>query len=165
MASSGNASAEFVMIPVPKRLVGDVYRLLADAAEKDDSIEAPHARLRGTEVYSADEEKHATRLLQWTPALVRRNWTESPEALKRALRYLADRPDQSIPIDELAQAVYGNGDIPSRRRLAGMLGAFGHRVSSRYHVSTWPIAVTNDHDLGMYVYVMPAVFAELHRGL
>jgi len=60
-------------------------------------------------------------------ALVRRAFSESADAMRRFLSYLADNPSRLIPNHEIAESLG-----VSRPQLAGMLGAFGRRWANRY---------------------------------
>ena len=81
--------------------------------------------------------------------------------MKLVLRHLADATGQWIPSDQLAGVAYP--DTGNRRQLAGALGAWGHRCSSRYKVETWPFEVRWNHEIAMYEYGMQQHFADLYR--
>jgi len=109
---------EFVMVPVPNERVQEVYRLLASA-----SIASSDAS--GQSDAAAEDAK-------WTDAEIARAYRESQDRMKRFLDYLASVDGKHVTAEETAAAVGY-----SRHQQAGMLGAFGHRVNSRYGRSSW----------------------------
>ncbi len=111
-------ATEFIMVPVPRERVQEVYRLLA--FEPTDSAAPPEDGARDVEV------------VPWSDEEIGKAYRESPERMKRFLDFLASVAGKPVTPEESAEAVGY-----SRHQQAGMLGAFGHRVKSRYGRSTW----------------------------
>lgn len=65
------------------------------------------------------------------------------------LDYLAERPGQEVTTEELSGAI-GR----TRSQIAGVAGAFGHRLKSRYGIDTWPFEAYWSRRHGMVVYRM-----------
>jgi hypothetical protein len=66
--------------------------------------------------------------------LVRRVYRESDDQFRHLLQLLADRPDQPMSTEEVAEALQLERGVGY---LAGMLGAFGRRSNNRYD-GFWP---------------------------
>lgn len=159
------AERQFVMVPVPPELVTEVMAFVASRTGSAASAvrTSPSKEPRGGHAGPNDlKEQEDTRLTEWTEALLRRNWQDSPPTVRALLGHLADHPDTPVPITELASAVYDDGD---RSKLAGVLGAFGRRTKNRYHATTWPFYVEWNWDLEVWQYRMPGWAAEIIRGL
>lgn len=103
------SSSSYVYVPVPADRLEEVFRFLAG--------------LNNGESERADLE-----------ALVRRIYRESDEQFRYLLLLLADRPNQPLSTEEVAEALDLERGTAS---LAGMLGAFGRRSNNRYD-SFWP---------------------------
>ncbi len=144
MQETDDRTDEFVLVPVPKSRVLEVYGLLARQPVSDDT--------------------DAVRLREWTPALLQRTWDESPEPLKQVLRLLKERAGQAVLIDELALAALGSGDAAHRKKLGGMLSGLTKRTRE-YGATTWPFVVRKNPDAGVPEYSMPESIAERHDGL
>lgn len=145
-----NEELDFVSVPIPRRLVTAVYRFVAE--QEAELAPSDHAT---RDSLSEAEQREA----EWDDALIRRNWQESPPTIRAFLRVLAKRPDELVPITELARAVYpADAD---RAKLAGVLGAFGRRCSSRYDVRTWPFWREWNYETSMWEYAMDARIAEM----
>ena len=106
---------EFVSVPVPSRLVTKVYELIAKLETGESE---PDAR--------AEQARTGASLSQ---PLVERMYGESEDAHRRLLVYLADRPDQWLDSQSVAD---GLGLKHGRKSLTGSLGAFGRRADHRY---------------------------------
>lgn len=104
---------EFVMVPVPRNRVLEVYALLAAP---------PGARGPAGAEATPDDERDL-----WDAALVERAYRESSDAMRGVLDHLADHPGQRILSADLGQVVGY-----SRPQLAGVFGAFGRRWNNRY---------------------------------
>ena len=145
---------------VPKGYVTDVYAFIGQLDGKLGLSESESDRPAGV-ASSEGSNPRDDRPREWDDDLVKRSWAESPPSMKLVLRHLADAADQWIPIDQLARVAYP--DTGSRRQLAGALGAWGHRCSSRYKVEEWPFEVHWNHETAMNEYGMPQHFADLYR--
>ena len=147
-------------VMVPKGYVTAVYGFIAERERMLDRSE-PEADRPADEASLDGSDPRDARAREWNDELVKRSWAESPPSMKLVLRHLADAADQWIPIDQLARVAYP--DTGSRRQLAGALGAWGHRCSSRYKVEERPFEVHWNHETAMNEYGMPQHFADLYR--
>jgi hypothetical protein len=138
--------AEFIMVPVPRERVQEVYRLLASDPMTSDSASADQA---GAEDGAP-----------WTNGEIARAYRESPERMKRFLDYLASMAGRPATSAETAQAV----DY-SPHQQAGMLGAFGHRVRSRYGKPRWFFAYEWSEQREAWAYSMGESAARVIRDL
>lgn len=102
-------SSSYVYVPVSVDKLEEVFRFLAGLND----AEPARANLE---------------------ALVRRIYRESDEQFRRLLHLLADRPNQPLSTEEVAEALALERGTAS---LAGMLGAFGRRSNNRYD-GFWP---------------------------
>lgn len=136
---------ELVTVMVPKKALLKVYRLLANMDTNDASTEDAASK----ELSVPDE---------WTPSRIRTAVQQSPPAMRDILRALAQRADEWLTTHELAQAIQGNPEA-DWKTVAGTLGAFGRRVSSRYGLDSLPFEGTYDHNAGCRVHRMSAEMA------
>ena len=151
---------DFVPVMVPKGYVTAVYGFIAERERMLDRSE-PESDRPADEASLDGSDPRDVRTREWNDELIRRSWAESPRSMRLVLRHLADAADQWIPIDQLANVAFP--DTGSRRQLAGALGAWGHRCSSRYDVTTWPFEARWNHENAMYEYGMEEHFADLYR--
>ena len=160
MAGNGETGDELVQVLVPRRHLGKVYGFICNLMEADGVPSAIPA------VPSADAGEPATDgwIDEWTEEVVRRNWGESPETVGRLLRHLADHPGQPVLIADVAKAVYEDGDLVDRQRLAGVLGAFQRRLGNRYDVA-FPFWREWNYREEMWQFTMPENIARKHREL
>jgi uncharacterized protein DUF6416 len=135
---------EYVQVPVPVDRVQEVYGLLAKPARAG----APQTKNGAAE---------------WAKDGIVRMYRESPEPMRAALDYLAANPGREVSSDEMANAV---GQSP--KQWSGVLGAFGHRLSSRYRWTQWPFERRWSTSANRTVYAMTAEVAEIikeaHQG-
>jgi hypothetical protein len=129
----------YVMVPVPEERVTEIFGILSRSADP---------------VASATENGAA----DWAREPIVRMYRESPPAMKAFLDHLADNPERDFTSVEMAQAI-GRTD----RQFRGVLGAFGHRVHSRYRWDTWPFDVRWDTGRGFNVYRMSRAVADMIR--
>lgn len=139
-------ATEFIMVPVPRERVQDVYRLLA--SEPTQSVVAAAAVTR-------DDEG-----VPWSDREITRAYRESPEKMKRFLDYLVSVAGKPATAGETALAVGY-----TRPQQAGMLGAFGHRVKGRYGRSTWFFDASWSDRQGAWTYTMGQAAAKVLRDL
>jgi hypothetical protein len=114
-----NGDEQFVSVPVPAHRVQEVYALLAQtpAGAKHEPTPA-----------SGPENG-------WTEQLVRRMFKESGDPMQRMLRMLAEADGEEVSTNEIAAAL----DLPKgASSVAGMAGAIGRRVNSRYGMEGLP---------------------------
>jgi hypothetical protein len=138
--------SELVSIPVPKRHLTRVYGFIA-SLESADGISQESLGLNG------DGKKK-----EWTAELIRRQFLESPDTIKRFEKLLAERAGTWLSTSEIAQAL---GASHGTKTIAGALGAYGRRVSNRYQMSTWPFETRWIHEEGQQSYCMPSEVAEI----
>jgi hypothetical protein len=123
----------YVSIPVPEERVQEVYELLARPLASPTSSDSPS---------------------QFSDVDVRRMWTESGERMRIVLARLGDHPDEEFTAKELAKLLE-----VTTNQFSGVMGAFGHRVKSRYGWSEWPIAWRWDNEKSTVIYTMPSKVA------
>jgi hypothetical protein len=139
-------SSEFVMMPVPVDRVQEVYELLARPSVADGTGTADGASVIP---------------LPWSDEFLRRAYKESSAAMKSVLDTLASRPGETVSVADLAVATGLD-----RRKVPGVLGAFGRRWSHRYDQgeANLPFKSYRSVAAGMTVYEMDeAVAAALTR--
>ena len=142
--------SEFVSIPIPKRHLMRVYGFIASLESVDGT---PQARVG---VNGDGKEK------EWTPELIRRQFLESPDTIKRFEKLLADHEGTWLSTSNIAQAL---GAARGAKTIAGALGAYGRRVSNRYRMSTWPFENRWIHEEKQQSYCMPSEVAEIIKSL
>jgi len=109
---------DFVNVPVPAERVQEVYSLLA---------QQPAGGSSRPSVGGADA--------GWTEALVVRMFKESADPMQHMLRMLADADGAEVSTNEIAAKL----DLPKgAASVAGMAGAIGRRVNSRYSMDGLP---------------------------
>lgn len=131
-----NGSDEMVSVMVPRRLVTQVYGLIArlDAGLPVESVSPTPAAPASSADSTSD----------WTDKLLRRMIEESPPAMRDILGLLASRPGESLGAEDLAKSIKANKDA-NWNTIAGTLGAFGRRVKSRYKSDQWPFTAKYEH--------------------
>jgi len=129
------SNEELVSVMVPKMHLAKVYGLIAklDGGEAEQPAAEPKPSTNPAP--NADE---------WTPSRIRTAVEQSPPAMRDILRALADRAGEWLTTHDLAQAIQGNPNA-DWKTVAGTLGAFGRRVSSRYGLETLPFEGKRDH--------------------
>lgn len=140
----------------------DVYGFIAQlTGRKSDGASTPEASPDSLNAEEMDDDER--RILDWDGELAERSFIESPASMKTVLRFLSENADEWTPIEQMARVVYpASGD---RQQFAGVLGAWGHRCSSRYGVTTWPFEVRDNHRIAMKEYRMERHFADLYRAV
>ena len=151
---------DFVPIMVPRDHVNDVYVHLGRLLDGATAPPTPAPDRLADAVDRADTDSLGDSVREWGPDLVGRSWAESPPSMRSVLRHLAEAADQWIPIHDLARVAYP--DTGSRQQLAGALGAWGHRCSSRYGAATRPFETRWNHGTQLYEYRMAPHFADLY---
>lgn len=145
-----DSASEFISIPVPKRHLTRVYGFIA-------SLELPEGTTQARVGLNGDGKQK-----EWTPELIRRQFVESPDTIKRFERLLADHEGTWLSTSNIAQAL---GAARGAKTIAGALGAYGRRVSNRYRMSTWPFENRWIHEEGQQSYCMPSEVAEIIKAL
>lgn len=112
-----SSESQFVMVPVPTHRLQEVYALLGQ----------PPTVVPTT--------KPATDDNGWTEAILRRLYNESADNAKHLLRFLAKADGEEVSTNEIAKEL----NLPKgAMSVAGMAGAIGRRVNSRYGMSGPP---------------------------
>jgi hypothetical protein len=142
--------SELVSIPVPKRYLMRVYGFIASLESADETSQM-HPGLNG------DGEPK-----EWTPELIRRQFLESPDTIRRFEKLLAEHHGTWLSTSSIAETL---GAARGARTIAGALGAYGRRVANRYRMSTWPFETRWIHDEGQQSYCMPSEVAQIIRSL
>lgn len=142
---------EFVMVPVPAGRVQEVYALLAGPPGLTMQAEGP--RSEGG----------------WNADLVRRMFKESGDPMQQMLRLLADAGGAEISTNEIAKQL---GLPKGAMSVAGMAGALGRRVASRYGMdgppwtTRWRFIDSTDQSKGTETLIaMPTWVCEVIRNL
>jgi hypothetical protein len=143
--------AELVSILVPKRHLGRIYGFISTLDEDVASGES-------TPVPIAEPEEDTT----WTPELVRRQFNESPETIKRFQKLLAAHPGEWFSTATIATELNA---AKGSKTIAGALGAYGRRTSNRYKMKSWPFEYDWNHIEGQQYYSMDKDTAEIINGL
>jgi hypothetical protein len=116
MSENPTSIESFVNVPVPASRVQEVYALLAAPAADD---------VRGSATESSD----------WTVELVKQLYFDSGDSMRHLLKVVAAANGDEVSTNEIADEL----DLPNgARSVAGMTGAAGRRVSSRYGMSGLP---------------------------
>lgn len=113
-----SSDEQFVSVPVPANRVQEVYALLAQ----------PPVVLQPPAVRGPGES-------DWTEELIRRMYRESGDPMQRMLRILAEADGAEVSTNEIAAALELSKGASS---VAGMAGAIGRRVNSRYGMAGLP---------------------------
>lgn len=143
-------TTELVSILVPKKHLSRIYGFISTL----DSSPAA-AGSSGSEG-KADEAK------AWTDDLIRRQFNESPEIIKRFQRLLASNPDEWFSTEKIAAQLDAKKGSKS---IAGALGAYGRRTSNRYQMKGWPFQHRWNHTEGQQYYSMTPEVAEIIKSL
>lgn len=106
----------FVMVPVPPGRVQEVYALLGQPSSPAQVFRAP------TRQPTEDDRG-------WTEVLLRRLFNESADNARNMLRYIANANGEEVSTNEIARDL---GLPKGAMSVAGMSGAIGRRVASRY---------------------------------
>lgn len=134
---------DLISVMIPKRHLAKVYGLVAEleAVQTEQHRPAP-----ATEPTAAEG---------WTPAQIRVAVQQSPPAMRDILRALANRAGEWLSTHDLARAIRDNPQA-DWKTVAGTLGAFGRRISSRYQLQSLPFEGRYDHGVGCRVHRMSA---------
>lgn len=145
---------EYVSIPVPKRYVTQVYGFIASLVQQNAVTASPTPRVvEMTPVPAA--------YYGWTEDLIRRQYKESQDTMRKFQKVLAEHPDHEYSSDELAEAI---GLERGWNSIAGALGAYKRRLRNRYGREQWPFAISYDANGHSYFSMSPEV-AEIIRPL
>jgi|GEM_PF-2047146 len=143
------SNEDLVAVMVPKKHLAKVYGLIA-RLDGADEVESPVENVEAPAIEAVPDE--------WTPSRIRTAVEQSPPAMRDILRALADRAGEWLTTHELAQAIQANPNA-DWKTVAGTLGAFGRRISSRYGLESLPFDGKYDHTAGCRVYRMSADMA------
>ncbi len=148
---------EMVMMPVPRRLVNAVYRLIVSEGDK---LEAAAAVQNGSGTEQPEPGSYSS---GWNEHDLRDVLENGTRALKVILPYLAERPDQRVKGQELAELVYGPGSTP--QQLGGALGSFTKTALKKYRRHNWPFSAVRNDEEQVWEYVMYEGTAKIVRKL
>src|SRR4051812_3160449 len=109
---------EFVMVPVPRDRVLEVYWYLSIPTEADAPGQPPLLRAVRADGNSSSVKSE----LVWTPDLLRDQFAKSPKSLKAIQRHLAANPGVEYTTGELAEVMEAAHGWQS---VAGAFGAYG----------------------------------------
>jgi hypothetical protein len=146
---------ELVPVMVPRRHLSAVYRFIG-----------------GLDAEATSEGVSGAPQPNWTPALLRRMYTESTVSQQAVLKYLAGRPAESVTVLELVKVLPEptSGRENDEATLNGVIGALGRRVVRHYGMmapnktALMPYETSWDGILG-YVYRMSHEVAEVLAAL
>jgi hypothetical protein len=139
-------TTEFIMVPVPRERVQEVYRLLAT-----EPVIPTVGSTDGSSSSTAEP---------WSDGDIIRAYRESPGTMKLFLDYLASVAGKPVTAEETAKAVGY-----TRHQQAGMLGAFGRRVKNRYGRSTWFFTYGWNDQREEWTYSMEASVGKVLKGI
>ena len=94
----------------------------------------------------------------WLPDLIRRQFDESPEIIKRFQKILASHPGEKFLTSDMASKLKAS---KGPKTIAGALGAYGRRTKNRYKMETWPFKNAWNHTEGQQSYWMTAEVAAI----
>ena len=137
---------DYVEVLVPKQHLTRVYGFIASLDTVSETAASP------TEVKTAQEAK------EWTPELIKTQFTDSPDSIKAFQKYLAARPGTWSSTSEIAAALNA---AKGSKSIAGALGAYGRRTSNRYGMTGWPFEYKWNHVEGQQYYSMTPEVAEI----
>ena len=123
-------SEQFVSVPVPASRVQEVYRLLASPPNGVPTRPEASAPQSGEDWTWLDE--HTTESAVWPIKVIHRAVTESNASQRAFLVYLAERPGQSLSMQQIA-----DGLGVDRKDIAGGLSGLARRAKSRYGQTKW----------------------------
>ena len=154
-----NSTDEWITISVPKPIAPAVYALIA----REMGVGSTTPTAPETEATTGQAQENLT----WTDVEIDRAIDESPPAMKAILEKMAQHAGEWVYAHQLAEALqtrvehFGGKNKPEANwnNVAGTLGAFGHRVRSRYGKETWFTDNREDSE-GYWVHRMPKEVAE-----
>jgi hypothetical protein len=134
---------ELVNVAVPRSRLAEVYALLGSPPVAT-ALPAPAERMAESD--------------GWTDELISRAYQESASRMRVVFDHLAKHPDQWVSAVQLADVL----DI-TQAQVRGVLGGFGHRLRSRYNLSTWPCNYRWDDQASTSFYRMSEERAEAFK--
>ena len=155
------------MVPVPQRFLPDILSRLGELYKRTGAV-ADAGPVNVVGIQGAGDLASDGVAAGWSDeALLQRCWRESPPAMRKVLARLLQDPDADVPITNLAKAVYGDDELKTSQKMAGVLGAFGRRTKNRYGLATWAFAARFDYEREpqLWVYRMPGVIAAVFLAL
>lgn len=136
------AEFEYIQLPVPKHLIAEVMGLIAAKM-------APE-----TAAVQDVQDVGKAQPASITKELAERMYKESAAHMRKALKILAKSPGKPVPSLDLAKAVHG-ATAQAAKQLTGVMGAFGHRCTSRYG-NVRPFSTDRNYLTACWEYTMPA---------
>ena len=154
---------DIVMVPVPRRHLGAVYRVIGEGEADVEPAPEPQPTPQPTLGAVSDPAAGDSDNGDWSPNEIARLYRESPPVMVKFLGYLADHPGEEVTAPDLAEFIYGSEDKRRQRKLPGALGAFGRRVKNRYRKGTWPFRGYWSYENSVFTYKMDTWSAEQVR--
>ena len=138
----------FVPVPVPRQLVVDVYRFVAE-----------RSRLTVEAQPSVGTNQAAGLPDNWSASEIKRLYSDSAKNMRAILDAMAARPGERVSSNDLIEVLSrSRGGAAGSSILGGTLGAFGRRVKNRYRKNKWPFDAHWISETNQNYYVMsPAV--------
>src|ERR1041385_732796 len=141
----------FVPVPVPRQLVLDVYRFVAE-----------RTRLTGEGQPSVRINQPAGLPDDWSASEIRRLYSDSAKNMRAILDAMAARPGEKVYSNDLIEVLSrSRGGTAGSSILGGTLGAFGRRVKNRYRKNNWPFEAHWIPEINQNYYVMSSAVATI----
>src|SRR5215213_9722466 len=123
-----NQDEYFVLVPVPRQLVVDVYRFVGERTRL--TVEAqPNVGINQPAGLPDD----------WSASDIKRLYSDSAKNMRAILDAMAARPGEKVSSNDLIEVLSrSRGGTVGSSILGGTLGAFGRRVKNRYRKNKWP---------------------------
>lgn len=134
-----DTDSELVSILVPKLHLMEIYGFIST--------------LDGATTQASETKK-----APWPPDLIRRQFDESPDIIKRFQKVLANHPGEKFLTADIASQLKA---AKGSKTIAGALGAYGRRTANRYKMKTWPFENAWNHAEGQQSYWMQAEVAAI----
>ena len=133
---------DLVQVLVPRRYLSQVYGFISrlDGEVKSHSSDVEVLGVPAME--PGDTGASEVNGDEWTQSRLRRMVEESPPAVLSILAALAEKPGEWLSTKDLAASIGTDADW---KTVAGTLGAFARRLTSRYGLEKFPFENRYDH--------------------
>ncbi len=146
---------EFVPVPVPRHLVVSVMQFVASQVGSEVEVGGEYPDDIGKEPPEQRKVEPSERWrysYSWSEVDLKDALAKVNPKIRSILLYLAERPNQEVPTQTLAELVYG--EDATGRNLGGTMQALSKRMK-RYGREMWPFKVLHPDDEKPYwKYVM-----------